>query len=153
MNTGWLRHCAGLFFPSLSLIVAAWIVGNGIGGARSVLPQHTPDPSLKIYIFSHNYLLEICYENGIIGVISVFGGIAWLLIYAIKAAKQKDNKNIRILINCMVVAFISWLIHTGLTFPFYSKYSLYSSNQPWMMLQLYKTKIWILQNECIVDCQ
>jgi len=105
--------------------LTAWIFGNGIGGARSVLPQYSTGV-LKALIFSHNYLLEIFYESGIIGVISVFGGIAWLLIYAIKAAKQTDNKNIRIFISCMVVAFISWLIHTGLTFPFYSKYSQYS---------------------------
>jgi O-antigen ligase len=71
-------------------------------------------------------LLEICYENGIIGVILVFGGIVWFLIYAVKAAKQTDNKNIGLLIKCMIVIFISWLIHTGLTFPFYSKYSQYS---------------------------
>jgi len=105
--------------------LTAWIVGNGIGGGRSVLPQYSTGP-LKTLIFSHNYLLEICYENGIIGAILVFGGIACLLFYAIKKAKQTDNKNIRILINCMVVAFISWLIHAGLTVPFYSKYSQYS---------------------------
>ena len=103
----------------------AWIVGNGIGGGRSVLPQYSTGV-LKTLIFSHNYLLEICYENGIIGVILVFGGIVCLLIYAIKAAKQKENKNICLLIKCMIVIFISWLIHTGLTFPFYSKYSQYS---------------------------
>ncbi len=103
----------------------AWIVGNGIGAGRSVLPQYSTGV-LKTFIFSHNYLLEICYENGIIGVILVFGGIVWFLIYAVKAAKQTDNKNIGLLIKCMIVIFISWLIHTGLTFPFYSKYSQYS---------------------------
>ena len=106
--------------------MAAWIVGNGIGGGRSVVPEYIADPGLKTLIFSHNYFLEICYENGIIGVILVFGGMASLLYYAIKTAKRTENKNIRILINCMVVAFISWLIHAGLTVPFYSKYAQYS---------------------------
>jgi O-antigen ligase len=106
--------------------LTAWIFGNGIGGGRSVIPEYIPDPRLKTLIFSHNYLLEICYENGIVGVILVFGGVASLLFLAIKTAKQKNNKNIRILISCMVVAFISWLIHAGLTLPFYSKYSQYS---------------------------
>jgi len=105
--------------------LTAWVFGNGIGSGRSVLPEYNPDPLLKTMIFSHNYFLEICYENGIIGVILVFSGVAALLLYAIKTAKQTDNKNIRILLNCMVVAFISWLIHSGLTVPFYSKYSQY----------------------------
>jgi len=105
--------------------VWAWIFGNGIGSGRSVLPQYSV-PQLKTLIFSHNYVLEICYENGIVGVLSVFGGIGCLLIYAIKVAKQTGNKKIRILIKCMIVTFLSWLIHTGLTFPFYSKYSQYS---------------------------
>ena len=106
--------------------LTAWIFGNGIGGGRSVFAEYILDPLLKTYFFPHNYLLEICYDNGIIGAILVFGGLAVLLFYALKSAKQTDNKNIRLLINCMVVAFITWLIHTGLTFPFYSKYSQYS---------------------------
>ena len=105
--------------------LTAWIVGNGIGGGRSVISEYIPDPRLKTLIFSHNHLLEICYENGIIGVILVFGGVAALLFYALKTAKQTDNKNIRILINCLVVAFIGWMIHGGLTVPFYSKYFQY----------------------------
>ena len=105
--------------------LTAWIVGNGIGGGRSVISEYIPDPRLKTLIFSHNHLLEICYENGIIGVILVFGGVAALLFYALKTAKQTDNKNIRILISCLVVAFISLMIHAGLTVPFYSKYFQY----------------------------
>lgn len=106
--------------------LTAWVFGNGIGGGRSVIPEYIPDPRLKTLIFSHNYLLEICFENGVIGVILVFGGIGSLLFYAIRTARQTDNKNRRILISCMVAAFISWLIHAGLTIPFYSKYSQYS---------------------------
>jgi hypothetical protein len=58
--------------------------------------------------------------------ISVFGGIAVLLIFAMKAANHAASRNSRILIKCIIVTFISWLIHAGLTFPFYSKYSQYS---------------------------
>jgi hypothetical protein len=105
--------------------LTAWIVGHGIGAGRSVLPQYSPEV-LKSLIFSHNYLLEICYENGIVGVTLLFGGIACLLISAVKTAKQTKNRNISNFIKSMIVVFISWLIHTGLTFPFYSKYSQYS---------------------------
>jgi ABC-type antimicrobial peptide transport system permease subunit len=56
----------------------------------------------------------------------VFSGITSLLIYAIKAARQAGNVKSRILVKCLIVAFIGWLIHTGFTLPFYSKYTQYS---------------------------
>ena len=78
------------------------------------------------HIFPHNYLLEILHENGIIAVILVFGGFVLLFAAAIKASIHAGLKNSRIFLRCMIVILISWLIHTGLTFPFYSKYAQYS---------------------------
>jgi len=102
-----------------------WVLGNGIGSFRTVYPQYAT-PELKRFIFPHNYILEILYENGIIAAILVFGGIGLLFISAIKASIHASPKNSRILLRCMIVILISWLIHTGLTFPFYSKYAQYS---------------------------
>ena len=102
-----------------------WIFGNGIGSGRTIIAQYIPDQTLKSLIFPHNYFLELCYENGIVGVILVFTGIACLLYHMIKVAK-KIEKKVHILAKFMIVIFLSWLVHTGLTFPFYSKYSQYS---------------------------
>jgi O-antigen ligase len=102
-----------------------WVIGNGIGGYRKVYLQYTP-PQLKDYFFPHFHLLEILYENGIIGALLVFGGIGALLLSSIRRSINAVNKNRRTLIKCLVVALLSWMIHSGLTFPFYSKYSLYS---------------------------
>jgi len=102
-----------------------WIFGNGIGSFRIVFPQYETT-ELRIYIFPHNYLLEILYENGVIATILVFGGFVLLFIEATKASIHAGQKNSRILLRCMIVILISWLIHTGLTFPFYSKYAQYS---------------------------
>jgi len=102
-----------------------WVLGNGIGSFRTVYPQYAT-PELKRFIFPHNYILEILYENGIIAAILVFGGFGLLFISAIKASIHAGQKHTRILLRCMMVILISWLIHTGLTFPFYSKYAQYS---------------------------
>jgi hypothetical protein len=103
-----------------------WIFGNGTGVFRTVYPKlFTPVPGGTIN-FPHFHGLEILYDNGIIAVILVFSGITWLLIYAVQAAKKAGNDKIRILVKCLIVSFIAWLIHTGLAFPFYSKYSQYS---------------------------
>ena len=61
--------------------------------------------------------LEILYENGIIAAILIFGGIVLLFISAIKASIQAGEEKGRILLQCMIVILVSWLIHTGLTFP------------------------------------
>ena len=106
--------------------LATWIFGNGIGVFRTVYPKlYTPVAGGTI-IFPHFHGLEILYDSGVIAVFLVFSGITSLLIYAIKAAKQAGNAKIRILVKCLIVAFIGWLIHTGFTLPFYSKYAQYS---------------------------
>lgn len=105
--------------------LVSWIIGNGIGGFRTAYPHYTV-PELKHLIFPHLHLLEITYDNGVIGVILVFGGIILLFISAIKYVKQTANKEKQYIVKCMIVVLISWLIHTGITFPFYSKYTQYS---------------------------
>jgi hypothetical protein len=104
---------------------STWLFGNGIGGYRRVYLQYSA-PEVVSLIFPHLHLIEVCYENGIIGMILVFGGFAGLLISAMKAASQAVTRNNRILIKCLIVALLSWLIHAGLTLPFYSKYAQYS---------------------------
>jgi len=107
--------------------LVTWIFGNGIGSFRTVFPQYaTSDLRIPSIVSPHNYLLEILYENGIIAAILVFGGFGLLFISSIKASIHAGPKNSRILLRCMIVILISWLIHTGLTFPFYSKYAQYS---------------------------
>jgi hypothetical protein len=55
----------------------------------------------------------------------IFGGLALLFASIVNAARQNQNRKIRLLLKCLIIVFLSWLIHCGLTFPFYSKYSLY----------------------------
>jgi hypothetical protein len=105
--------------------LASWIFGNGIGSFRTLYPQYKI-LTVKHIVSPHNYFLEILYENGIIALILVVGGGLMLFISALKASFAEVKKNNRILLKCMIVIFISWLIHTGLTFPFYSKYAQYS---------------------------
>ena len=118
----WIDSWAMLKDNSLT----AWIIGNGIGGFREVFAQYSTIPDYSHHIFPHNYFLEILYDNGIIGAFLVFGGFTVLMISAMKAVKHASRKSSRIFIQCMIIIFLSWLIHTGLTFPFYSKYAQYS---------------------------
>ena len=100
-----------------------WIFGHGIGWSTL---NYTKGPTFKItLVSSHSHFLEIVYLNGLIGFVLIFGGLTLLLISIVNAARQNQNRKIRLLLKCLIIVFLSWLIHCGLTFPFYSKYSLY----------------------------
>jgi hypothetical protein len=101
-----------------------WIFGNGIGGYRDIYPDYSA-PWAKRFFFPHLHPLGILYDNGIIGVISVFGGFTALFVSTVKAKINLLSKNISLLIKCMLAIFLCWMIHSSLTFPFYSKYAQY----------------------------
>jgi len=115
-----------------------WIFGNGIGSFRLTYPQYAASgyhfsnfsklkaQKIKNLVSPHFFPFELLYENGLIGMFLVSGGLAYLLIAAIQAEKNANHKTGSILIKCMLVVFLSWLFHSNLTFPFYSKYTQYS---------------------------
>ena len=102
-----------------------WMIGNGIGSYRLFYLKYL-SPGLSHQIFPHLHFLEILYESGIIAAILLFGGFILLFVKAIRFALNAPHRNGRILVQCLIVMLLSWVIHAGLTFPFYSKYSLYS---------------------------
>jgi hypothetical protein len=101
-----------------------WIFGNGIGGYRAIYADYSA-PKFKQYFFPHLHPLGILYDNGIIGLLSVFGGLAAVFDLIIKALKNSPGKYTATLLKCMLVIFMCWMIHSSLTFPFYSKYAQY----------------------------
>jgi len=82
-------------------------------------------PGIAPFWFAHLHPLELFYENGFTGVLLVYGGLAGLFGLTIKTLKNTISKNIALLIKCMLVIFLCWMIHSNLTFPFYSKYAQY----------------------------
>ncbi|MFZ0241199.1 MAG: O-antigen ligase family protein [Desulfobacterales bacterium] len=105
---------------------AAWLVGNGIGSSLAMLPKYAlPDPLYQGFSFQHNFLLQVLFENGLIGTALVCSGLAFLLYLFIKLSRGTGAGPRRLFINCMTAVFLNCLIFTGLTVGFYSKYSLY----------------------------
>lgn len=102
--------------------VTAWLFGHGIGWFPVI---YVEDSIISPFVFPHCHFLEILYLNGLVGVGLVFGGFTFLFFSVIGKIKQTSDKRMRTFLKCMLVVFLSWLIHSGLTFPFYSKNSLY----------------------------
>lgn len=104
--------------------LAAWVVGKGIGSFQYYFPSYATPVSIA-FTFPHNHFLQILYENGLIGVILVFGGQALLLYSLIKLSKGASDSKSRLFVNCMMVIFLTWFIMSSLTVGFYSKFALY----------------------------
>jgi len=100
-----------------------WLFGNGIGWFP-VTYDIDKASSAKL-IFPHLHLLEITYLNGITGLIIIFGGLLSVLFFMWKQIKQSSFENHVILLKYLFVILITWLIHSGITLPFYSRYSIY----------------------------
>ncbi|CAB1084235.1 hypothetical protein D1AOALGA4SA_11762 [Olavius algarvensis Delta 1 endosymbiont] len=101
-----------------------WIFGNGIGSYR-VVYSDSASPQMQPFWFAHLHPLELLYENGVTGLLLVYGGLTGLFFGAIKSMKETIYENAATLIKCMLVIFLCWMIHSNLTFPFYSKYAQY----------------------------
>jgi len=104
----------------------AWFVGNGIGSSKDIIQNYSiPNPLYKTFNFPHNFFIQILFENGLIGSVLVFGGLAYLLYLFIKLSYTSAEPSLRLFINCTMAAFLNSLIFSGLTVGFYSKYTLY----------------------------
>ena len=105
--------------------LAGWLFGNGIGNIHTVYPRYLI-PSLQHLSFPHLHFIEVLHASGIVGAIFFFGGMLLLLVLSLRVSISTDDRNSRMLILCLLVTFVGWIIHSGLTFPFFSKYAQYS---------------------------
>lgn len=103
---------------------AGWLFGNGIGSVQRSFPDYI-SPDYGVFYFPHNYFLQLLYEDGAVGLVLVFGGFCCLLVSLIKVSRTTIDRRLRLVTKCTIAAFLSWSVHGGITFPFYSKYSLY----------------------------
>ena len=109
--------------------VKDWIIGHGIGSFRNhyfkystyYVPKTTTPYS---FTFPHNTILQIIFENGLVGAI-LFSGLFFLLFFSLKkkAFILKNRSTLYLLITtfCISSAFFIFIFFT---LPVYSRYTL-----------------------------
>ena len=102
----------------------AWIIGNGIGSFPDFFPKYSISENAYLS-FPHNHILQIFFDNGLIGVIAVLAWQIYLLYLLIKSSYKTTDLRLRLFINCVAVTYMTWAIFTSLTVGFYSVFSLY----------------------------
>lgn len=100
-----------------------WLVGHGIN-EFSVSFTMT-NKRIRHFVFPHNHLLEVIYLNGFFGLILIYSGWGVLLFRIIKMGRTTESKTISQFSKSLLISTIVWMLHCGLTYPIFSKYSLY----------------------------
>ena len=99
-----------------------WIFGHGFGGFRENFSEYSSFSNAIQFVFPHNFLLEVLYNNGLLGVMSFLAAFTGIII--------KLHKNYRIskdILNILAIMLVVSLFLFGfLTLPLLSKYNSYS---------------------------
>ena len=99
-----------------------WVFGHGFGGFRENFSEYSSFSNAIQFVFPHNFLLEVLYNNGLLGVLSFLSAFTGIII--------KLHKNYRIskdILNILAIMLVVSLFLFGfLTLPLLSKYNTYS---------------------------
>ncbi len=108
--------------------VKDWLLGHGIGSFRYYFPDYN---TFKVYgkvvnwNFPHNVIFQIIFENGVIGLVTILGGMVLLMIGLWREYHQLEHKSDRYLLVTLFILFSINFIHCTFTLSFYHKYFLY----------------------------
>ena len=105
-----------------------WMLGHGIGSFRYYIPGYsTLEVKGKIinWNFPHNFFLQIVFENGVIGLLTISAGVALLQIGLWRGYRRLKSIGDRYLLATIFILFWINFIHGALTLSFYHKYFIY----------------------------
>lgn len=98
-----------------------WLTGHGIGSFK---PYFLDYSTFEVtFVFPHNFVIEILFDSGLIGVASI--GILYVLLFRLILAQRGTMPAAGYVLSGMVfVLLVAHLLFTFLTLPFYSRYVL-----------------------------
>jgi len=108
--------------------VKDWLLGHGIGSFRYYFPDYNTfkvDGKIVNWNFPHNVFFQIIFENGLIGLVTILGGMGLLMIGIWRGYHQLEHKRDRYLLVTLFILFWINFIHCALTLSFYHKYFIY----------------------------
>lgn len=104
-----------------------WLVGHGFLHYSADLHTYADSQGIDALVFPHphNYVLEILYSSGVVGV-GIAGFLYFLLFRTlVMTSMHSPDRSKRQLALVVLATAIAHFIHTFLTVPFFSHYNLY----------------------------
>lgn len=118
----------GIFQESLRMQMTStwteWVFGRGFGSFFDDYKAYSSFRSLADFQFPHNFLLEILYVNGVVGLLAisgVFGCFLYRLLIGVKMDADPAKRDIALLLLATVLIHQA---HTFLTVSFFSRYTM-----------------------------
>jgi O-antigen ligase len=108
--------------------ISDWLLGHGIGSFRyyfSAYDTFKQDGKSLSWNFPHNFILQIIFENGIIGLLAISAGMALLVIGLGRGYRRLNNVSDRYSLVLIYILFWINFIHGALTLSVYHKYFIY----------------------------
>jgi O-antigen ligase len=105
-----------------------WLLGHGIGSFRYYFPDFNTfkiGNKVEDWSFPHNVFFQIIFENGLIGLVMILGGIILLMITTWHGYHRLKHPSTRYLLVTLFILFWINFIHCALTLSFYHKYFIY----------------------------
>ena len=108
--------------------VKDWLFGHGIGSFRYYFPDYNTfkvDGKVIGWTFPHNVFFQIIFENGLIGLVTILGGMVLLMIGIWRGYHRLEHNSDRYLLVTLFILFWINLILCAFTLSFYHKYFIY----------------------------
>ena len=102
---------------SLPIIEEYWLTGTGAGTFYTVFPKYHTDTIHLHYDHAHNEYLQFLIEYGIVGLLLLGGSIAYSLLRAISALKNRSDPMSQGIAFASIMAIVGMLIHISVDFP------------------------------------
>ena len=100
-----------------------WLLGHGIGSFRGSFAPETE--SYSVLIFPHNFVLEVMFDNGLVGAALILAALVWMARAVARLCTQARagtrEPHLVFLLFSILVAHFAFCF---LTVPFYSRYFL-----------------------------
>ena len=108
--------------------VKDWLFGHGIGSFRYYFPDYNTfkvDGRVVNWNFPHNVFFQIIFENGLIGLVTILGGMVLLIIGMWRGYHRLEHKSERYLLVTLFILFWINFIHCALTLSLYHRFFIY----------------------------
>lgn len=100
---------------------AQWLFGHGLGQFLMDFHGLGVQQQFRLYVAPHNFLLEILYSHGLIGLLAFLGAVLALYFFLIRAMRPWTGGSARLEGYVLVSTLTASLAHGVFTIPFFSR--------------------------------
>ena len=98
-----------------------WLFGHGLGQFLMDFHSLGVEQQFRLYTAPHNFLLEILYSHGLLGLLAFSGAIVVLYFFLIRAMQLRTEGGTRLEGYVLVSSLTASLTHGVFTIPFFSR--------------------------------